>query len=129
VNTSVQLHAKRVIHVKRLQVQGSIGVLQHELKQLQPLFFDIEITLRQAHFAPDQTDIHQVLDYRQVRAIAQEEVQRGHTYLVEALVDRVAKRLLDLNNVALVRVAAFKPDAFADCAEVGVEVIAQHAGA
>ncbi len=121
--TATHTASQRLIHIRRLQLQASIGILQHEINQLQPLVFDIEITLEQTQLMPSQTSISHVLDYREVRAIAQEEAQTGHTYLVEALVDRVAMRLLALANVASVKVAAFKPDAFADCAEVGVEVI------
>jgi 7,8-dihydroneopterin aldolase/epimerase/oxygenase len=123
----MKIRAQRLIHVKRLQVQASVGVLNHELNQTQPLVFDIELALAHTELKPSETDIHHVLDYRQVREIAQQEALRGHTYLVEALVDRVVQRLLELPNVATVRVAAFKPDAFADCFEVGVEVLVQRA--
>jgi 7,8-dihydroneopterin aldolase/epimerase/oxygenase len=124
----LKVSAQRLIHVRRLQVQASIGVLEHELSQLQALVFDIELALAHTELMPHETNIQQVLDYRQVREIAQAEAARGHTYLVEALVDRVAQRLIDLPNVASVRIGAYKPEAFSDCGEVGVEVFVQRVG-
>jgi 7,8-dihydroneopterin aldolase/epimerase/oxygenase len=106
-------------------VQASIGVLDHELSRLQPLVFDIELALAHTELMPTETNIQHVLDYREVRQIAQTEAALGHTYLVEALVDRVAQRLLALPNVASVRIGAYKPDAFDDCDEVGVQVFVQ----
>ncbi len=117
--------ARRTIRLKRLTVMASIGVLAHELNASQPVVFDAELELSDTQLAPQSTRIDTVLDYRQVRSIIIEEAQLGHIALVEALVDRIAQRLLQIERVATVRVAAYKPQAFDDCAEVGVEVFVQ----
>ena len=113
---------KRLIRLRRLKVMASIGVLAHELQDPQPIYFDIEMQLRAAALEPDAQSIQGVLDYRQVRQIIHDEVARGHVFLVEALVDRVAIQLLAMPLVANVRVGVFKPQAFDDCDEVGIEV-------
>ena len=113
---------KRLIRLRRLKVMASIGVLAHELQDPQTIYFDIEMQLLAAALEPDAQSIQGVLDYRQVRQIIHDEVARGHVFLVEALVDRVAIQLLAMPLVANVRVGVFKPQAFDDCDEVGIEV-------
>jgi 7,8-dihydroneopterin aldolase/epimerase/oxygenase len=116
---------ERVIRLQRLKVMTSIGVLAHELNTAQPVLFDAELILSRAQLQPDAVRIDGVLDYRQVRSIIIEEAQRQHIALVEALVDRIAVRLLQLDKVICVRLAAYKPQAFDDCDEVGIEVFVQ----
>jgi 7,8-dihydroneopterin aldolase/epimerase/oxygenase len=131
LNSSVELIAasmpttERVIRLQRLKVMASIGVLAHELNTSQPVLFDAELVLSRANLQPDATRIDSVLDYRQVRSIIFEEAQHHHIALVEALVDRVAIRLLQLDKVISVRLAAYKPQAFDDCDAVGIEVFVQ----
>jgi 7,8-dihydroneopterin aldolase/epimerase/oxygenase len=117
--------AERVIRLQRLKVMASIGVLAHELTTMQAVLFDAELVLSRAGLQPDATRIDSVLDYRQVRSIIIEEAQRQHIALVEALVDRIAVRLLQMEKVISVRLAAYKPQAFDDCDAVGVEVFVQ----
>jgi 7,8-dihydroneopterin aldolase/epimerase/oxygenase len=114
--------AQRVIHVRRLRVHASVGVLKHEYEALQPIIFDIELTQGDAHFNPHAVHIDRVLDYRQVREIVKAESTREHVLLVEALVDRIAHKLMEFSLVRVAKVAAFKTQAFDDCDEVGVEV-------
>jgi 7,8-dihydroneopterin aldolase/epimerase/oxygenase len=120
VNTT--LSAQRVIHIRRLRVHASIGVLKHEHESLQPIIFDIELTQGDAHFNPNAVLIDRVLDYRLVREIVKAESTREHVLLVEALVDRIARKLMEFSLVSVAKVAAFKTQAFDDCDEVGVEV-------
>ena len=112
----------RIVRLRRLKVMASIGVLAHELQDPQPIFFDVQLQLQRAPLEPNAQSIQGVLDYRQVRQIIHDEVARGHVFLVEALVDRVAIQLLSMPLVANVRVGVFKPQAFDDCDEVGIEV-------
>jgi 7,8-dihydroneopterin aldolase/epimerase/oxygenase len=131
LDSSVELTAasmptsERVIRLRRLKVMASIGVLAHELNASQPVLFDAELVLSRTNLQPSATRIDSVLDYRQVRSIIIEEAQRNHIALVEALVDRIAVRLLQIDKVISVRLAAYKPQAFDDCDEVGIEVYVQ----
>ena len=117
---------QRMVRLRRLKVMASIGVLAHELQDPQPIFFEVALQMIEATLQPDAQSIQGVLDYRQVRQIIHEEVARGHVFLVEALVDRVAIRLLAMSLVANVRVGVFKPQAFDDCDEVGIEVFVEN---
>ncbi len=119
---TLSLTAQRVIHVRRLRVHASVGVLKHEHEALQPIIFDIELTQSDAHFNPNAVLIDRVLDYRQVRDIVKSESTREHVLLVEALVDRIAHKLMEFSLVRVAKVAAFKTQAFDDCDEVGVEI-------
>ena len=47
---------------------------------------------------------------------------RGHVDLQETFVDDIARSLLAYPQVRAVRVATDKPDVYADCEAVGVEV-------
>lgn len=116
---------ERVIRLQGLKVMASIGVLTHELNASQPVLFNAELVLSRNALQPTATRIDGVLDYRQVRSIIIEEAQRGHVALVEALVDRISLRLLKMDKVISVRLAAYKPQAFDDCEQVGVEVFVQ----
>jgi 7,8-dihydroneopterin aldolase/epimerase/oxygenase len=118
------MSVSRKIHVRRLKVSASIGILAHELTTHQTVYFDVELDLLPDSLKPEAVQIADVLDYRSVRNIVQQEAQTGHVYLVEALVDRIVLRLLGMPNVQSVRVGAFKPEAFDDCQEVGVSVFA-----
>ena len=64
-----------------------------------------------------------MLDYDFVRAIIHEQAGRTHINLQETLCDEIATRLLTHPLVVAVRVSTEKPDVYADCAGVGIEVL------
>ncbi len=117
--------AARTIRLRRLRLDARVGVLPHELTSPQPLLIDVELTTHKAQLNPQAERLAEVLDYRQVRETAIRVSLSKHWNLVEALVDQLALELLKLDTIVAVRVAVYKPQAFDDCDEVGVEVFVQ----
>ncbi|VCU68065.1 Dihydroneopterin aldolase [Pigmentiphaga humi] len=114
----------RRIFFNRLAIDAQIGILDHERGATQPLHVDAEIDL-QGVDKPDHDGIQEVLDYRRLRECIIDECTRAHVNLLETLCDRLAQRLLDqFAEIASVRLRVAKPQAFADCAAVGIEVTA-----
>ena len=74
---------------------------------------------------PERDEISQVLDYRHLREMAIAEAEREHTHLLETLAGRIAQRALAMPGVAAARVRVAKPQVFADCDAVSVEVRVQ----
>jgi 7,8-dihydroneopterin aldolase/epimerase/oxygenase len=113
----------RRIRIESLRVLASVGILEHELKSRQPLLITMEIELPDAPPLPASDDVHHVLDYRQMRAIAKEESEGEHVNMLETLAGRIGARLQRLSGVGAVRVRVVKPNIFPDCDGVAVEVV------
>ena len=115
----------RKLFIDRLRVQASVGILDHELLSRQALLISVGVEMPQASTLPEADSVQHVLDYRQLRDVAQQEAQAGHINMLETLAGRIAQRLLALPGVGLVRVRVVKPNIFPDCDGVAVEVEAQ----
>ncbi|MBX6319136.1 dihydroneopterin aldolase [Pigmentiphaga sp.] len=114
----------RRIFFNRLAVDAQIGILDHERGATQPLHVDAEIDLEGVD-KPRHDGIQEVLDYRRLRECIVDECTRTHVNLLETLCDRLASRLLaQFSEIREVRLRVSKPQAFADCAAVGIEVTA-----
>ena len=107
--------------LENLHVQASVGILEHERRSTQPLLLTVSVELPSAGL-PAQDEVHCVFDYRHLRDVANEEVQRGHVNLLETLAGRIVERLLAFPQVGRVVVRVDKPDIFPDCRTVGVEI-------
>lgn len=111
----------RRILLDNLRVQASIGILEHERLQRQPLIVRMDCET-DATDPVDDEDITSVLDYRQLRAVLRDEIERQHTNLLESLVDRTLDRLLrEFPDLMAVRLRICKPQAFDDCDAVCIE--------
>ena len=113
----------RTIRIEALRVMASVGILEHELRSRQQLLITMEIAQPDAPALPPADDVHHVLDYRQLRAIAKAESEAGHVNMLETLAGRIAARLAALQGVAQARVRVVKPNIFPDCDGVAVEVV------
>ena len=107
--------------LENLHVQASVGILEHERRSTQPLLLTVSVELPHAGL-PAQDEVHCVFDYRHLRDVAIEEVQRGHVNLLETLAGRIVERLLGFPQVGRVVVRVNKPNIFPDCRTVGVEI-------
>jgi dihydroneopterin aldolase len=111
----------RRIFFEQLALDARIGILEHELRATQPLHIDAEFDIDVKHRVHDQ-DIETVLDYRQLRATIVDECTRAHVNLLETLCERVATRLLnEFAEISHLKIRISKPQAFSDCAAVGIE--------
>jgi 7,8-dihydroneopterin aldolase/epimerase/oxygenase len=70
---------------------------------------------------PHDEDISNVLDYRKVRQIIIDECTAEHVDLLESLIGKLTRRLLQLPGVLGVRVKIAKLEIFEDC-EVAIRM-------
>jgi dihydroneopterin aldolase len=111
----------RRLKLSGMELQASIGWLDHEHHELQAIRVDTELNL-QPHPLPDD-DLAHVLDYRQVRQLIKHTCGDGHTRLLETLSERLAQRLMRLPGVLGVRVNITKLEIFDDChVAIGAEL-------
>lgn len=121
-----QLANCRRVFLRDFSVQANIGVHDAERGGAQRLLINVDLFVRLAQSTPRHDKIHEVLDYDFIREIILERIGRGHINLQETLCDDIAARLFAHPWVHAVRVATEKPDIYADCAAVGVEVFRMH---
>jgi len=115
----------RTITIEGLRVLAQVGVLAHEFGAPQPVLISVSVDMPDASAVPVRDEMSQVLDYRRLRELAKAEAEREHTHLLETLAGRIAERSLRLPGVAAARVRVAKPQVFADCDMVSVEVSVQ----
>lgn len=112
----------RRIFFTQLSLDARIGILEHELRATQPLHIDAEFDVSVTQPVRD-TNIRTVLDYRQLRQTILDECTRAHVNMLETLIERVMDTLMhQYPDVQRVKMRISKPNAFSDCAAVGIEV-------
>ena len=111
----------QILTLTGLRFNANLGVLDHEKDAPQPIEVDAELNLGTQPLLPRDDDLFHVLDYRRVRTIIIEECTAEHVNLLESLIGKVAKRLLDLPGVLGVRVRIAKLEIFDDC-EVAIRM-------
>jgi dihydroneopterin aldolase len=111
----------QILTLTGLRFDASLGILEKEMAQPQPIQVDAELSLGVQPLLPRDDDIHHVLDYRKVRRIIIEECTAEHVNLLESLIGKLANRLMQLPGVQGVRVKIAKLEIFADC-EVAIRV-------
>lgn len=112
--------SRRII-LDDLRTQASIGVLEHERLQPQILHMHAWLDCR-AETAVDDNNLASVLDYRQLRELLLQEASKGHVNLLETLVERCLRRIMqEFPDVWQARLRICKPAAFDDCAAVCIE--------
>ena len=104
-----------------LRFDASLGILEHEKNQPQPIQVDAELNLGTQPLTPSDDDIGHVLDYRKVRQIIISECTAVHVNLLESLIGKLAHRLMLLPGVQGVRVKIAKLEIFDDC-EVAIRM-------
>jgi len=119
--TLLALQCRRIFlrdHVVMIQ----IGAHAFEKAQAQRVVFNVELFVPYAHSTPQTDKLTEVVDYDFVRELIARRVKVGHIELQETLCDDLAIQLLAHPQVQAVRLSSCKPDVYADCAGVGVEV-------
>lgn len=103
---------RRLVGLRELHVECSVGILDHEQRAKQTLIVSVCVETVAAPSHGD--DIAEVLDYRDIRAAVLEVAQSAHYGLLETMVDRIAERLAALPHTSGVVVRMAKPGAFTD---------------
>jgi dihydroneopterin aldolase len=111
----------QILTLTGLRFDASLGVLDHEIDAPQPIQVDAELNMGSQPLLPRDDELLNVLDYRKVRAIIIEECRAEHTNLLETLIGKLCKRLMDLPGVLGVRVKIAKLEIFDDC-EVAIRM-------
>ncbi len=112
----------RRIFFNQLALDARIGMLEHELNATQPLHIDAEFDVDVTQDVHDH-NIQTVLDYRLLRNALVDECTSGHVHLLETLSERLISRILaEFPEVSSAKIRIGKPNAFPDCAAVGIEV-------
>jgi len=111
----------QILTLTGLRFAASLGILDQEKIEPQPIQVDAELNLGTQALHPTDDEINHVLDYRKVRQIIIEECTAEHVNLLETLIGKLARRLMSLPGVVGVRVKIAKLEIFDDC-EVAIRV-------
>jgi len=114
-------HGNQTLTLWGLRFDASLGILEHGRKAPQPIQVDAELNLGAQPLMPHDDDIANVLDYRKVRKIIIDECTSVHVNLLETLIGKLARRLMQLHGVKGVRVKIAKLEIFEDC-EVAIRM-------
>jgi dihydroneopterin aldolase len=111
----------QILTLNGLRFAASLGILDQEKVDPQPIQVDAELNLGSQALHPADDEINHVLDYRKVRQIIIDECTGEHVNLLETLIGKLARRLMLLPGVVGVRVKIAKLAIFDDC-EVAIRV-------
>ncbi|WP_290877758.1 dihydroneopterin aldolase [Aquabacterium sp.] len=111
----------QTLNLTGLRFDANLGILENELTTPQPIQVDAELNMGSQPLLPSDDEILNVLDYRRVRTIIIEECTAQHVNLLETLIGKVSKRLMELPGVQGVRVKIAKLEIFDDC-EVAIRM-------
>ena len=111
----------QILTLTGLRFDASLGILDHEKTAPQPIAVDAELNLGTQPLTPPDDDLFHVLDYRRVRTIIIEDCTATHVNLLETLIGKLCKRLMELPGVLGVRVRIAKLEIFEDC-EVAIRM-------
>ena len=111
----------QTLNLTGLRFDANLGVLDHEKTAPQPIMVDAELNMGSQPLLPSDDDLMHVLDYRRVRTIIIEDCTATHVNLLETLIGKLCKRLMELPGVLGVRVRIAKLEIFDDC-EVAIRM-------
>ena len=111
----------QILTLNGLRFAASLGILDVEKTGPQPIQVDAELNLGTQALHPVDDEINHVLDYRKIRQIIIDECRAEHVNLLETMIGKLARRLMQLPGVVGVRVKIAKLEIFDDC-EVAIRV-------
>jgi dihydroneopterin aldolase len=111
----------QILTLTGLRFAANLGILENEKIAPQPIQVDAELNLGTQALHPVDDEINHVLDYRKIRQIIIDECTEKHVNLLETLIGKLARRLMQLPGVGGVRVKIAKLEIFDDC-EVAIRV-------
>jgi len=117
-----QLQNCRRIFLRNYEVSVGIGVHEHEKRNKQRLFINIDLYVLLTDCLPVNDQLEEVVDYDFMRIAVSRRIAEGHIQLQETLCDELAADMFRHEKVRAVRVSTMKPDVYPDCEGVGVEI-------
>lgn len=112
----------RRLYLRNYAVGANIGIHDFERGGAQRVVINVDLFIPLALSTPAHDKITEVVDYDFIREQVKGRIARGHINLQETLCDDIARLMLAHPHVRAVRVCTEKPDVYADCDAVGVEV-------
>ena len=112
----------RKIFLTNFSVQARIGIHPFEISTPQLLLINVELYVPLSLSSSSADKIEEVVDYDFIRSAVQARIAIGHINLQETLCDDLLSIFLKHNAVSAARVSSCKPNVYADCDAVGVEV-------
>lgn len=109
------------LNLTGLRFAANLGILDVEKTGPQPIQVDAELNIGEQDLHPVDDEINHVLDYRKIRQIIIDECTAQHVNLLETLIGKLARRLMQIPGVLGVRVKIAKLEIFDDC-EVAIRV-------
>ncbi len=112
------------IFLEALEIDGHIGVYEHEHNIKQRLVVDIELHT-DVREAAGRDELELSIDYDQVAEIVRNVVRSKHHHLIETLAEKIAAQILEnfSSRVERVRVRVAKPGGVPDAKTVAVEIV------
>jgi len=104
----------QILTLTGLRFDANLGILDHDKRAPQPIQVDAELNQGTQPLLPHDDDIGHVLDYRKVRQIIIDECTAEHVNLLESLIGKLTRRLMQLPGVIGVRVKIAKLEIFDD---------------
>jgi len=111
----------QILTLSGLRFDAKLGILDAERNGPQPIQVDAELNQGTQPLRAHDDDISRVLDYRKVRQIIIDECTAEHVDLLESLIGKLTRRLMQLPGVLGVRVKIAKLEIFEDC-EVAIRM-------
>ena len=111
----------QILTLTGLRFAASLGILDFEKTGPQPIQVDAELNLGEQDLHPQDDEINHVLDYRKIRQIIIDECTAQHVNLLETLIGKLSRRLMQIPGGLDVRVKIAKLEIFDDC-EVAIRV-------
>lgn len=111
----------QILTLSGLRFDAKLGILDAERTAPQPIQVDAELNQGRQPLRAHDDDISRVLDYRKVRQIIIDECTAEHVDLLESLIGKLTRRLMQLPGVLGVRVKIAKLAIFEDC-EVAIRM-------
>ncbi len=121
-----RLAACRRLFLRDYVAMIPIGAYAYEKDKAQQVTIQVDIFVPLQVSTPQADQLEEVVDYGVLRDGVRDSIEKctaqGHVHLQETLCDAIAHTLLAHPHCRAVRVCIEKPQAYPDCAGVGVEV-------
>jgi dihydroneopterin aldolase len=112
----------RRLFLRNYEVMINIGVHDFEKKGEQRVLINVELYIPLEMSTPKADQLSEVVDYDFMRETVAQRISKGHIHLQETLCDDMVEAMLAHPRVRAAGVSTMKPDVYADCEGVGVEV-------
>lgn len=120
--THPSLRNCRRLFLRNYEVMINIGVHDFEKKGEQRVLINVELYIPLEMSTPKADQLSEVVDYDFMRETVAQRIAKGHIHLQETLCDDMVQAMLAHPRVRAAGVSTMKPDVYADCEGVGVEV-------